>query len=148
MLLAHPSIDVNLSTKPSKEEGGTALYMATMEGHVDIVSALLAHPKIDLKSPGRNTECLIDASVKGHHEMARLLLSHPDVDVNRLDRDHGMKALHWACQEGHIEVVRVLLTAPGIDVNKKTRQGFSSLAIAKYKGYAEIATLLVEAGSC
>ena len=83
----------------------------------------------------------------GHIEVAHLLVSHPDVDVNRLDRKNGVTALNWACQEGHIEVIRILLTAQGIDVKKKTRQGFSSLAIAKHKGHEEIVTLLVQAGA-
>ena len=52
-----------------------------MRGYADIVSALLAHPNIDMKSLA-NAESLYEASARGHHEVARLLLSHPDVDVN------------------------------------------------------------------
>ena len=132
----------------------TCLSLASERGYHDIVSALLAHPTMDMKCP-IHAKCLVAASANGHHEVARLLLSHPDVDVNLGELESGFTPLCAACWEGHIEVVRILLCAPNIDVNKKIAnlvEGInlecSPLKVAMLKENSDIALLLTQAGAC
>jgi ankyrin repeat protein len=49
-LLKHPQLEVNLQDK----FGQTALHLASMYGLTEIVSALLAHPKIDIEVLDKN----------------------------------------------------------------------------------------------
>jgi len=144
MLLAHSDIDVNLSVT-SKGIVYTCLFLASKRGYHDIVSALLAHPTIDMQCP-INAKCLIVTSANGHLEVARLLLSHPDVDVNLGDKKLGLTALCMACNNGHNEVVQVLLSAPSIDINKSAL-GLSPLDFAKRKKHTKIVSLLIQAGA-
>ena len=73
---------------------GTALIVASQQGHTEIVKILMARPDIDvnkaLTSDGRTA--LIVASQKGHTEIVEKLMARPDIGVNKAlnqQRAHG-----------------------------------------------------------
>jgi uncharacterized protein len=127
----------------------SAYLIATSEGYLELLEMTLA-AGADVRSLDsyRGTG-LIRAAERGHVEVvARLLETEIAVDhVNRL----GLTALLEAIVFGdggprHTEVVRRLVAA-GADPNLADGNGVSPLAHANQRGFAEMASILVEAGA-
>ncbi|KAI2497246.1 hypothetical protein MHU86_17253 [Fragilaria crotonensis] len=64
--------------------GATALYIASQNGHLEVVRELLQHDNVDvnLQCTDDGATALIMASQNGHLEVVRALLQHSNVDVN------------------------------------------------------------------
>lgn len=97
-----------------KEINNYWLLIASSEGHVEIVNALLANNDIDVNSPCNGSTALGVAADRGHTEIIKVLLAKNDIDVNAISS--GSTALERAANNGHFEVVKVLL-ARGADFN-------------------------------
>ena len=48
---------------------------------------------------------------------------------------------------GNVDVARTLLSSPGVDVHAANVEGRTALAVARGKGHAAVAALLVVAGA-
>jgi ankyrin repeat protein len=86
--------------------GWTALILASMNGHKEIVELLLKNgADIEAKdSDGRTA--LMWASTYGHSAIVELLLKN-GADIEAKD-SHGWTALIWASARGHKEIVELL----------------------------------------
>lgn len=120
ILRDYPGIDVNAGA--DNHESGTALYLAVSSP--SIVSALLAHPAIDVNT-GRFDEmtplmhaCSHNPSV-GITETVTLLLRDPRVDPMLCDAG-GRTALWWACSSNNIDAVKAMFIS-GRDLNYAER---------------------------
>ena len=142
--LIEAGADVN--AKDDTEQ--SAYLIATSEGYLELLEMTLA-AGADVRSLDsyRGTG-LIRAAERGHVEIvARLLETDIAVDhVNRL----GLTALLEAVVFGdggarHTEVVRMLIAA-GADPNLADGNGVSPLTHANQRGFAAIASILIEAG--
>jgi ankyrin repeat protein len=111
--------DVNAQ---GEKYGRTALHLAAMNGHLEIVKLLLEHgADVNAKTKeGYGYTALHSAASNGHLEIVKLLLEH-GADVNAKTKYGGYTALHSATMNGHLEIVKLLLEH-GADVNAKTKK--------------------------
>jgi ankyrin repeat protein len=125
------------------ESGYTALFLASQNGHVEVVRLLLARKGVKVNKTAQNgATALMVASLKGHVEVVRLLLARKDVEVNKSEED-GYTALTLASYEGHVEVVRLLLAHQGVEVNKTTPNGDTALIFASQNGHVDVVQILL-----
>jgi hypothetical protein len=106
-LLAHPSIDFNLSD--SDEE--TALLRAVERNHGALVELILMHPEIDVDfaDESRGTTSLLEAVAKGAVGLAQLLLRR--LESNGRLTDASSSNLHSLVAQLGREAASMLLTA-------------------------------------
>ncbi|KAI2490607.1 serine/threonine kinase [Fragilaria crotonensis] len=125
--------------------GATALYIASQNGHLEVVRELLQHDNVDvnLQCTDDGATALYMASQQGHLEVVRELLQHDNVDVN-LQCTSGATALYTAIQNGHVEVVRKLLQIDNVDVNIQSTDGTTALYIASQDGHLEVVRELLQ----
>ena len=125
--------------------GRSTLLLASEEGYLEIVQALLGREGADVNKGGLGGDsALHGAARKGRIEVARALLQ---AGANaRKSNNYGQPPLH-ASEKGHIEIVRALLEAgAGADVRKGDEDGFSPISRACSEKHFEVFRALVEAG--
>ena len=88
------------------DDGKTALWMASQNGHYLVVRLLLNQNKVDVNAPMCDgSTSLWIASQNGYVEVVLLLLDHNKVNVNARLED-GSTALYVASQNDNAEIVR------------------------------------------
>ena len=125
-------------------EGDTALIIASRQGNLAQVKALLANG-VDVNA--RNTQestALMVASKAGHVAVIKELAKNPHLDIEATDWNFDT-ALMMAVQNQQLEAVKALLDI-GADANFM-KAGMSVLIAASYKGNAPIVQALLEAGA-
>ncbi|KAF7623159.1 hypothetical protein AFLA_010468 [Aspergillus flavus NRRL3357] len=129
------------------ESGLTAMSIAAMNGHEEMVHLLLETGKVDLNAVdfelGRGP--LGWAAGNGHAGVVQLLLESGLVDVNSSD-SLFLTPLTLAAQSGDEAVVKVLLDTGKVDVNSKDVTGSTPLGWAAELGHETVARLLLETG--
>ncbi|KAF0717090.1 Aste57867_2499 [Aphanomyces stellatus] len=126
------------------KDGWTPLYIASWNGHMDVVKLLLTkganvnHAEKDGWTP------LYIASMYGRVAIVTLLLANGAL-VDKATHS-GATALNIAAEEGNVEVAAILLTN-GADVDKATNYGATPLYQASIKGHVKVVTLLLANGA-
>jgi ankyrin repeat protein len=128
------------------EDGETALYLASEEGHVSVVEILI--------DKGANIEhgrandngmtALTAASWEGHVPVVEILLA-KGADANH-QLDNGWTALMVACSQGHAKAAKILLEN-GAKVDLEANDGLTSLMLATRHGHVEIERMLLSKGA-
>jgi ankyrin repeat protein len=139
LIVAHPG-DINA-------RGGyhvTALHVAVIKGHVDIMRLLLEHGADVATLNNENFDPLYEASRRGRLDVIGLLLDH-HADVNSRNVDESTPLI-MASQEGELEVARVLLQH-GADANSREKSGWIPLMSASKNGHLDIVRLLLQNGA-
>ena len=108
MLLLQGTATQAVSQREATDFGSTALHVAAMEGHPEVVQLLLEAGFQDVAREGRTA--LHWASGRGHLEVVRLLLE-AKAQKDHVDLRDGVTALDVSLQKGHWEVVQLLLQA-------------------------------------
>jgi transposase len=123
-------------------DGATALLVAALQGHLDIVKELLdARADVDAKSDW-GTTALFVASTRGHVDVVRRILREkPQVNIRSWN---GTTALIMAVGNGHKDVVEDLLVA-GADANAAADNGETAIILAARNGYFDIVKDLLAA---
>ncbi len=118
----------------------TPIYLATEQGHKDVVEVLLRY-KADLNiQPGMEKWTpLMRASTRGYADICEMLLK-AGANVN-LSSNLGRTALHNAAEQGFMPIVKMLVES-GADVNMKTPAGKTAFDLARREGYFELAEYL------
>ena len=118
LLLETGQIDVNhiLKTTDHPDNGHTALTLASMNGHDDVVELLLKNEKIDVNqmdgiNGGKKWTALFFASDQANRAIVELILAKDGVDVNALDI-HEENALMWA---KNTNIAQLILDYEGIE---------------------------------
>jgi len=106
--------------KNTKDNGETALHIASWEGHQEVVKLLLEAGSLVNKKSKAGWTPLQMASLRGNEKVVKLLLEY-GADPNLTSR-WCRSPLHWASQTGHLKVVKVLL-AKGADPFKTIKYG-------------------------
>jgi len=139
MLLDKQGVDVN----QAMNNGVTPLYIASSNGHAEVVSMLLAKQGVNAnQADNRGVTPIMVASQEGHAEVVPMLLGKQGVDVNQA-ANNGWTPLYIASRNGNAKVVKKLLANQRVEVNQATEHGVTPLWIASYKGHAEVVALLV-----
>ncbi|KAF0696832.1 Aste57867_12433 [Aphanomyces stellatus] len=123
----------------------TALTLASLLGHLDVVRLLLTHAKILVNLPGEgNGTSLHFACRSGHGEIAIALL-HLNANPNAMDQ-HQMTPLQYACKSGNLTAVHALLRCENINVNSQNKTGTTPLheACRGREGGLEMVSALLE----
>ncbi len=131
-------------------------------GHVAVIHALLAHPKIDVN---KAVEALLtpqDQDIKvnlpRNGDIAPLhiaiymsnvaaiqaLLAHPKIDVNQATDEENATPLSIATEDGNINVVNTLLNRHDIKVNIPRKDGATPLFIAAQYGQIDMVRALLD----
>jgi len=116
------------------DSGCTALHLAALNGHKDIVIFLL-HTDASANIPDNAGSFPLHlAAFNGHHEVAKILLTRgpSKAQVNEPNMA-GDTALHVAAQYGHRHVVHVLLEAH-VDATLRNSKEESALDLAAQYG--------------
>lgn len=127
-----------------KNDGWTALLLASRNGNLEVVQALLTNgANVNAQSTYGWTALLL-ASKQKHRQVVQALLA-KGADVNARDKT-GETALMWASRFGDREMVQMLL-AKGADVNSKTINGWTALIAASSSGHREVVQMLLAKGA-
>ncbi|XP_050307400.1 uncharacterized protein LOC126744096 [Anthonomus grandis grandis] len=136
-------IDNGAEFNVKDENNNTALHMAAMEGHDDVVKKLLSIPKIAQhinETNGNQIAPLHLAAYYGFDKTVKCLLEkNAKVDVRGLN---DMTPLHCAAQSNHYNIVKILLNAKA-DVNALTSFKNSAIYFAAANGFERIVKLLL-----
>jgi len=105
--------------------GNTALHVAAMCGHTEVLQELLKNgAAVDAPNPFNSQTALAYAAAMGHAKAVNVLLGH-GADANALD-DEGCSPLHRAVGGFSLECVELLLKH-GADPNRRDKYGLSVL---------------------
>eukprot|EP00943_MAST-04B_sp_MAST-4B-sp1_P003942 g3942.t1 len=129
----------------SKNDGNsTALYIASKNGHANVVKILLENnANVNLfKSDGETALCV--AAKNGHSLVIEHLLSY-NASVNQPTND-GVTPLWYASSRGHVNVVDVLVKNKA-DIKRSASDGSTALWIAASNGHAGVIRSLQKAGA-
>jgi len=122
LLLSNKNIDVDISNK----QGETPLMMASIDGNLPIVKALVLQNKAKINHIGWTP--LHYACAKGHLEVAQFLVANAaDVDARA---PNWTTPLMMATQSGNEELVKFLLDK-GADLRMRNTNGLSAIDIAE-----------------
>ena len=110
-LLKLGQININRQEK----EFLTPLLVAFFSGHVDVVSLLIADPRVDINVLIDKHTLLYSACQNGQLNMIRILLASPRIEVNRPGEEHP---LFIAVEMGHVAVVQTLLAEPRVHIDQ------------------------------
>ncbi|KAJ3285030.1 hypothetical protein HK104_009668, partial [Borealophlyctis nickersoniae] len=119
----------------------TPLYLASQQGHLDVVKYLLDRGALVDGTAGAWAGPLHIAVYEGHVSIARLLIE-KGARVGYPNK-MGYTPLMLAAQRGQTDLVRMLSEAGG-DVNKVLDNGIGALYLAARFGFTETVELLIE----
>ena len=125
----------------------TALLLASLNGHLEVISYLLDQgPNIDRKGTNGRT-ALLHACGRGHLEVVELLLSR-GADPTICDSEGGTP-LMYASNQGHVDVVRCLVRNKAVraTIDTKGQYGRTALWYASFTNRTEVVKVLVEVGA-
>ena len=89
------------------------MFIASQNGHKEIVQLLLAVPGININSAmNHGATPLFIASQNGHKEIVLLLLAVAGINVNAAT-NNGATPLYIAAERGHKEIVQLLVELGG-----------------------------------
>jgi ankyrin repeat protein len=159
-------IDINYTN----ELGFTPLYIAILEGHMEVAKKLIACganvqdnfyiaiEKMDLAVAKQLVLLGANVNVKNKHNETLLHLATSNNELGRIKLllllgidvnakcENGWSALQLAALHGHMEIARLLIKQ-GSNVNSNDNNNFTPLYIAVLKGRLAVAKLLVEYGA-
>ncbi|KAH3761103.1 TKL protein kinase [Pelomyxa schiedti] len=145
-------VDAHVPTEMNdgKQAGSTPLWIASHNGHINVVELLVTKGNADVNkaTSGVGTTPLFVASQKGHIDVVELLVTKGNADVNKATSDDGTTPLYVASHNGHINVVELLVTKGNADVNKaRSNDGITPLYVASHNGHIDVVELLVTKGN-
>lgn len=139
--LVEKGADIN-AMEPTKT---TALHVAAMNGHTEIVQYLVSFPhcKADVAANDGNTP-LINAAYQGHKEICRLLVS-KKAKLDAVNKNKRSVAF-FAAANGDTQLAEMAVTK-GVDVNLKDVNNVTAIQAAVYNGRTQTVGRLITLGA-
>jgi ankyrin repeat protein len=133
-----------INSKSKNYGDSTALYIASKNGHANVVKILLENnANVNLfKKDGETALCV--AAKNGHSLVIEHLLA-SNASVNQPTND-GVTPLWYASSKGHVNVVDVLVKNKA-DIKRSASDGSTALWIAASNGHAGVIRSLQKAGA-
>jgi ankyrin repeat protein len=132
--------DPALATK-HREDGWTALHLASYYGHPEVVGVLLARgADVHLRSTNSMQNTPLHAAVAGGRFAVVKVLLENGIDVNATQHG-GWTALQGAANSGDAKLAELLL-ANGADRNAMSENGSTALSLATAGNHAEVVEIL------
>lgn len=134
------NLGIDIDATHGELKNATALFLAAMNGHAEVVGLLLDRKaNVDKPADGNLTPLFV-ASDKGHLGIVGLLLKHGANPQHSTDEDK-LTPLYMACEKGHLGVVRLLLDS-GADPHSASADGMLPIEAARKAGHTEVVNLL------
>jgi ankyrin repeat protein len=130
--------------KAKDTDGNTPLTIGAIEGHAEIVAALLDAGSDIAEANAQGYTALHEAVSANQGDVMKLLIDR-GADINKATPG-GVTPLHAAVLGGNVEAARVLI-ASGANLNTPDGQGRTPLSIAETFGNVGLARLLKAAGA-
>ena len=144
MVNALVAAGVNVNARRGSD-GCTALHMAAVDGHDELVSTLLRKGAYKDVLDNTGTTPLLLATAAGHLSAVETLLAE-GANINLRSREDGFSALHLAAWQGHRGIVSALLRS-GADTDVVDRNGDTALMLAAGNGHVSVVEVLLAAGA-
>ena len=126
----------------TNNSGRTAVYEASLNGHVSILSRLMKAGANLNKPDNQQRTPITVASKEGHTEIVRLLL---EAGANpHILTKNGRSAVFKASLSGHVEIIE-LLQKTGANLNIPDNAGHTPLMVASDKGLKDVTEILIRA---
>ncbi|XP_061988764.1 uncharacterized protein LOC133707230 [Rosa rugosa] len=128
-------------------EGSTALHLAVLQGHGDVVKELVPVMRkegLEIKDADGDTALNI-AILQGHVDIAKELVQSMRPEGLEIKNKEGSDALHRAALKGYVDIVKELVPVmrkEGLEI--KDADGDTALNIAILQGHVDIAKELVQ----
>eukprot|EP00415_Alexandrium_ostenfeldii_P000804 UN0804 len=146
LLVGNPSLS---SEEATEHNPYTALELASMCGHVEIVRSLLASASFTALDASNHNAFLLSLACE-HYDAAAVLLACPRFPlskVNQQDPITGMYAVHMAAKAGSIDMLQQILASrryTGVNAQIGSSFGGVALHCAAFDGHLECVELLHE----
>lgn len=138
--------DINEYAENSNDQIiGTPLYLASENGHLDVVKELITHRAYINKGTDYGATPLLAASVNGHVNVVNVLLDNRAL-IDQAENNAGNTPLHGASWYGYVDVVRALVE-DGADVTIGDKNGDTPLHIASAEGFLDVVKALYQGGA-
>ncbi|XP_038068154.1 ankyrin repeat domain-containing protein 27-like [Patiria miniata] len=146
-LVATKRNDPRAVTASSRDDrGGTAMHVAAMYGHTDVINVLLLRGGDVNATDYHGSTPLHVACSRGQQHVVLLLLDE-GASVNVEDND-GNTPLHLCCANGHEDCVKAMTYSNhAVDVNAANCQGDTPLHLTTRWGYESLVQILLEHGA-
>jgi ankyrin repeat protein len=146
--LAQLLVDANADVNKANYYGVTALYLAAREGDPVLTRMLLAAgANANVTLPAGET-VLMTAAKAGNPEVVSALLTGGADDVSLAEIGEARAAARIAEAAGYASQTNPAIATNYADVNARERwYGRTALMLAAAEGHADVAALLIEAGS-
>lgn len=126
-------------------DGNTALILAALNNHENIVSCLIQTSGINVNLRTKEFGMTALMCALPREKTVELLLQSPTINVNIQD-SNGNTALMYAIQnwteEDSINCIKLLLTVPNINIYAKNKMGKNAKEFALERGYHQISPLI------
>ncbi|XP_018425507.1 PREDICTED: ankyrin repeat domain-containing protein 27 [Nanorana parkeri] len=133
-----------LGVNVTSQDGFTPVHIASLHGHIVLVSLLLKHgARVDAKN-GTRAIALHLACHKGHLEVVKILMEY-STGKNKKDIN-GNTPLIYACMGGNLEIAALLLER-GASVNLCNVKGNTALHESVRRNHEELVRLLLLYGA-
>lgn len=123
----------------------SALPVASQNGHLSCVVALLACDRTDANARGKAGRTALSFACRGGYiEIAKVLLNRPECMPDEED-DTGATALFWAVRGSHLPLVSLLARqVSAVEVNHQDKRGRTTLSWAAGDGLNDVVRLLLK----